>query len=325
MRQSLAVLLAVSAVVRPAWGVCLGPGDPDCLPDHPLSAPFVAAERKVGCHDVIELDEQGRDLNPPPPSPLGVFARRMGDAAIPFYEAVIARCQVRGPGWRDVAFAALASVGSARTVGILEEHARPEPRDHYAAVSGLLGISSWARPAKVAARLRDEPEASVRRFLGVWLFAHGDETALSALREATNREADPDTAAMLRMASLQIEHPDRCAFVDNEWQWRTLGNECQYFCRGIDYPISTPAWRGLLPCPATVARGHHFRVRATPMLAAIVLIVLGAEMSVSRLEQDCKAPGISQRSERGVSPSLRCLGLRSRSHTSSNGEMPYPC
>jgi len=78
----LAVLLAVSAVVRPAWGVCLGPGDPDCLPDHPLSAPFVAAERKVGCHDVIELDEQGRDLNPPPPSPLGVFARRMGDAAI---------------------------------------------------------------------------------------------------------------------------------------------------------------------------------------------------------------------------------------------------
>ncbi len=200
---------------------------------------------------------------------------------------------------------------------------RPSSRGaRCAALAGAMSHLLRSHPREAPA-----PSAS-------WRSTHDPRRAITTRRSQACSESpgassasgcSPTATRRLRMASLQIEHPDRCAFVDNEWQWRTLGNECQYFCRGIDYPISTPAWRGLLPCPATVARGHHFRVRATPMLAAIVLIVLGAEMSVSRLEQDCKAPGISQRSERGVSPSLRCLGLRSRSHTSSNGEMPYPC
>ena len=206
------------------------------------------------------------------------------------------------------------------------------------AMSHLLRSHPWEAPAPSASwRSTHDPRRAIttRRSQACSESPVGRGRRRSRPACETNRKhpygaspasgCSPTATRRLRMASLQIEHPDRCAFVDNEWQWRTLGNECQYFCRGIDYPISTPAWRGLLPCPATVARGHHFRVRATPMWAAIVLIVLGAEMSVSRLEQDCKAPGISQPSERGVSPSLRCLGLRSRSHTSSNGEMPYPC
>jgi hypothetical protein len=266
-----------------SWAICFAPGDPDCLPDNPLSEPFVAAERQVGCHDIIVLDEEGRDVKPPPPSPLKAFAQRMGDPAIPFYEWVIQRCAMRGAGWRMVAFSALAGLGTPKAISALEEHARPGQPDRDAALSALLPVPAFASSANVGERLRGEPDPAVRRILTIWLLTHGDATALPALREARAGETQSDPERLLEVTLRQVEHPDRCALLDNEWQWRTLGNECHYICRGSDYPVRNAAWRGILPCAATVSRGHHLLApRATVLWLVPVLLVVGLDLFLRR-------------------------------------------
>lgn len=275
--------LVAMATPSPSWALCFAPGEPDCLPDDALSAPFVAAQRQVACHDVIVLDQEGRNKNPSPPSPLNAFARKMGDPAIPFYETVIQRCAVRGRGWRFVALSALAALGTPKAVAALEDHARPGQPDRDAALSALIRVPAFASPANVAARLRGETDPAIREVLTSWLVTNGDATALPALREAIAKETQPEPARLLEVAIRQAQHPDRCALLDNEWQWRTLGNNCHYICRGIDYPVRNHAWRGVLPCPATVSRGHHLLApQATVLWLVPVLLIVGLELFVRR-------------------------------------------
>jgi hypothetical protein len=97
------------------------------------------------------------------------------------------------------------------------------------------------------------------------------------------REHDAKTSKMIRVAMLEVEHPDRCALADNAWRWETLGNECSYICRGIDYPISRTAWRFILPCASTVSRGHHLDApHATLMSLLPALLILGADTLLRR-------------------------------------------
>jgi hypothetical protein len=190
VRFSSALLVALVIAPAGSRAVCLGPGEPDCLPKDPLTAPFVAAERQAQCHDVV--DDEGRYVGRRAgPSPLAIFVQTKGDAAIPFYEAVIARCKESRPGWRDTALSALSTLGTSRAIAALEEYARPGQPDREAAVNALLGVPAFASSSKVT-DLPAAPEQPVRFLVAAWLFGYGDAGTLPALRQAMQRETDPD-------------------------------------------------------------------------------------------------------------------------------------
>jgi hypothetical protein len=282
VRVSFVVAIGVLAFSTRAWAVCFAPGPPACLPDDPLKAAFVEAERQVECHDVLRVDEEGRDLDPPRASPVAAFARKNGEAAIPFYEAVIAMCP--GPwGWARPALFALAHLGTPRAIELLNRHAQTGQPVREAAVNALLEVPAFATSQSVAEHLLHEPDAELRRIYVVWLWAQGDARALPGLREAMSRENDQKTAQMIRAAILQVQHPDRCVLDDNFWRWDTLGNYCLYVCRGIDWTISRTAWRFILPCAPTVSRGHHLAApHATLLWLVPVLLLVGADTLLRR-------------------------------------------
>jgi hypothetical protein len=168
------------------------------------------------------VDDDGRDLDSPQPSPVSGFAQKNGEGAFPFYEAVVARCQGRF-GWAATAFSALAYVGTPRAIVLLEKHAQPGQPDREDALNALLGVPTFASSESLVEHLLNEADADMRRLFAIWLFAHGDARALPGLHEAMQREKDAATSQMIRVAALQIEHPDRCALADNEWRWATLG------------------------------------------------------------------------------------------------------
>jgi hypothetical protein len=267
-------LFAVGTTIAPAsWALCISPGEPKCVPDDPLAGPFVEARRNVRCHDVIDADEEGRDRDPPTPSPLTVFALNAGDAAIPFYEAVIAHCDDGDVGWRSVAFRALGALGSARAVAVLEDHARPGQPGRRSAVLALLRCPGFASSKTVAAMLREEPNLSAREAFAFWLWEHGDATALPALRDAMAKEKDDQVIQLMTFAARQLQDVDGCALADNRWSWRTLGNECHYRCRGVEYPIKRVVWGGVLPCAENISRGHLGGARG-PVAGVLVFVTL---------------------------------------------------
>jgi HEAT repeat protein len=154
-----------------------------------LKAPFIEAEREVECHDVLRVDDEGRDLDPPRSSPVADFARKNGEAAIPFYEAVIAKCQ-DSLGWARPALFALAHLGTPRAIELLNRYAQTGQPVREAAVYALLGVPAFASSQSVAEHLLHEPDPELRRVYAAWLWAHGDARALPGLREALPPEND---------------------------------------------------------------------------------------------------------------------------------------
>jgi hypothetical protein len=247
-----------------------------------LKVAFIEAEREGECHDVLRTDDEGRDLDRLRASPVAAFARKNGEAAIPFYEAVIAKCQ-DPRSWARPALVALAHLGTPRAVELLNRYSQTGQPVQEAAVDALLGVPSFATSQSVAEHLWHEPDPELRRVYAIWLWDHGDARDLPGLHEAMPRENDQKTAQMIRAAILQVQHPDRCVLVDNRWRWNTLGNYCSDVCRGTDWPISRTAWRFILPCAPTVTRGHHLAApHATLLWLVPFLLLVGADALLRR-------------------------------------------
>ncbi|HYV66728.1 MAG TPA: hypothetical protein VE964_10830, partial [Myxococcales bacterium] len=114
------------------------------------------------------------------PSPFEVFVREKGDAAIPFYESVIARCNESRPGWSRTAISALATLRTSRAIAALEEHAgRPGQPDREDAVFALLDVPAFTSSSKLT-DLLTAPEQPVRFLVAAWLFGFGDARSLPA-------------------------------------------------------------------------------------------------------------------------------------------------
>jgi hypothetical protein len=268
-------LFIVVGLAHAAAAVCPPLPDPTCLPDDPLSGPFAAAQKGVGCRDDFTVDEEGRILDPAP-DPWPGFAKTYGDAAVPFLEAVLTTCNDRS-GYRPDALLALVAVGTPAAIAALEAHAQSgEPT----AVRALLR-SSHIHVERVAEMLRRQHGRAVRHVLVEWLQAHGDASVLGAVRETLNEEKEPEIASELRRALLQIEHPDGCVLRFGIWSWRTLGHDCFYTCRGVQTEIWNDAWRGPLWCPATVSRGPHLGL-PNPSWAIGALLLGGMDLLLRR-------------------------------------------
>ncbi len=236
----LLLVMALCASTQAA-AVCL-PASPDCVPEDPLRASFIAVIQPP-CHDAVHPSSPAR-----PDDPMEPWAKEHAALAHAFLVRVVDACGEDAASGR--ALQALAWIGSeeARSeLGRRLANARgPFRSDVLRAVLELDGEHSDARLAEHVSASQDPAE--------LWLLVSsalefgGPATAEALLSRAAG-ETDEGLPEVLRATAKVDMRPTECHLDGAEQPGGLGGHVCHYVCRGA--PTFRRRWQFTPFCAAS--------------------------------------------------------------------------